>query len=152
MDREREREIEKLTRVVDDAEMARQLFDAFQFRSCSFHPFVPPVNLSSMSLSRSLCPRKIDLQNLGWSRFFFFLIRKLRCGSLSSKNLLPLDVAKFLLESVNLSSIDILFTNYRDARALSRVLVNEKSRRGRALFVTTKLGRFLSKLKLHTPG
>lgn len=31
---------------------------------------------------------------------------------------------------MNLSSIDILFTNYRDARALSRVLVNEKSRRG----------------------
>lgn len=62
---QREREIEKLTRVVDDAEMARQLFDTFQFRSCSFHPFVPPVNLSSMSLSRSLCPRKIDLQNLG---------------------------------------------------------------------------------------
>lgn len=62
------------------------------------------------------------------------------------------DITKFLLESVNLSSIDILFTNYRDARALSRVLVNEKSRRGRALFVTTKLGRFLSKLKLHTPG
>lgn len=37
------------------------------------------------------------------------------------------DVTKFLLESVNLSStrnsIDIPFTNYRDARALSRAFV-----------------------------
>lgn len=56
----------------------------------------------------------------------------------------------FLLESVNLSSarnsIVTLFTNYRDARALSR----PESREGIVSGLTTKLGRFLSKLKLHT--
>lgn len=73
--------------------------------------------------------------------FVFFFIRRRRWIVILEESF-----EAFLLESVNLSSarnsIVTLFTNY--ARALSR------PESGIVSVLTTKLGRFLSKLKLHT--